>query len=346
MNVSKYNQAMLAKLYSAASRILELAPWKFMDESQVFCVEETFHKTACFISVLGNLGEHYAISVYPGIKEYLRILDLYDLDEATGPEKLLSINQWQLSFEDKSFLETEDLNFIKYSGMSFMGKNGWPMFRSFRDGYFPWLLEPDEIEMMVVVLEQSEMVFQKIQSDPGILPHDGYHFLMRYADKQKDRMNWKEMPVGFAAPEPVALNWGFDRKHLAKIKSLSDSAYVYEFDFFQVPTPIQQRSEERPYMTSIGMIVERRSGMIVGFEMFGEKADTHRRMELAPDVFMKLLATQKARPKAIAVRQPLFFDLMFPILDDAGITLTLEPRLFAIEEAKQGILQFMNRGMP
>jgi hypothetical protein len=345
MNISQYNQALLVKLYSAADSILELAPWKFMEEWQVFCVEEPFHKTTCFVSVLGSLGEHYAISVYPGIKEYMKLLDFYDLEDAMDPEELFSINQWQLSFEDRSHLEKEDLQFIKDSGMTFRGKNGWPMFRSFRDGYFPWLLEPEEMEMMTVILEQSEVMFRRIQKDPGIHPQDDFHFLVRYAEKQGGRTTWKEMRASFILPESEALNWGFDRMHLTKLRKLPASANVYEFDFFQLPSPIQQSRSERPYMAAMAILVEKRSGMVLGFEMFGEKADRHRRMELAPDVFMKLLAKQKARPREIAVRQPLFFDLMFSILDDAGVTLRLEPRLFALEEARQAVLQFMSEGM-
>ena len=42
-----------------------------------------------------------------------------------------------LSFEDRDALQEEDLAVIRGLGLSFRGRQAWPLFRSYRPGYLP-----------------------------------------------------------------------------------------------------------------------------------------------------------------------------------------------------------------
>ena len=52
------------KLYEMADRLKELAPWEWMDESQIFGVKNPETGEIGFVSIMGMAGEHFAVSVY------------------------------------------------------------------------------------------------------------------------------------------------------------------------------------------------------------------------------------------------------------------------------------------
>src|SRR5258708_11846051 len=101
------------KLYEIMQQIHVLAPWEWMEETNIFGVQSPDTQELGFVSIMGMAGEHYAVSVYLGARA------LYDLwrfeDEAPdiAPEKLLEIPQLMASFEDRSQLNKKDLDLIK-----------------------------------------------------------------------------------------------------------------------------------------------------------------------------------------------------------------------------------------
>ena len=103
------------KLYTVAAQLKELAPWRWMNEDDIFGVRNPETNQLGFASVMGILGEHYAVNVYLGVEA---LYDFWNLenqdmefpedeeefpDELAGAvmEQLLLIPQLQLSFEDR-----------------------------------------------------------------------------------------------------------------------------------------------------------------------------------------------------------------------------------------------------
>jgi hypothetical protein len=54
------------RLYESAVRIKEMSPWEWMTETDVFGVRSPETGELGFVSVMGLLGEHYAVSLYLG----------------------------------------------------------------------------------------------------------------------------------------------------------------------------------------------------------------------------------------------------------------------------------------
>jgi hypothetical protein len=54
------------ELYEAVVRVKELSPWEWMTETDVFAVQNPETDELGFVSVMGMLGEHYAMSLYLG----------------------------------------------------------------------------------------------------------------------------------------------------------------------------------------------------------------------------------------------------------------------------------------
>ena len=63
------------RLYEATVRVKEISPWEWMTEADVFGVQNPETGELGFVSVMGMLGEHYAVSLYlgsEGIHGFLR----------------------------------------------------------------------------------------------------------------------------------------------------------------------------------------------------------------------------------------------------------------------------------
>lgn len=56
------------RLYELMDKIRELAPWEYMYEQDIFGIQFPETGKLGFVSVMGNLGEHYAVAIYPGKK--------------------------------------------------------------------------------------------------------------------------------------------------------------------------------------------------------------------------------------------------------------------------------------
>ncbi len=58
------------KLYEAAMRVKKIAPWDWMDETDIFGVQNPETDETGFVSVMGAGGEHFAIGVYLGCRGF------------------------------------------------------------------------------------------------------------------------------------------------------------------------------------------------------------------------------------------------------------------------------------
>ena len=157
-------------LHDAASRLKTLAPWEWMTESDVFGVEHPETGDLGFVSVMGMLGEHHAVTVYLGPEALAQFWALQQAGPSADPERVLEIPQLQASFEDRDMLQKQDQALIKQLGLKFRGRQAWPLFRSFRPGFVPWFLEPGEVQFLSSILDQVSEVAERLQDNAALLP--------------------------------------------------------------------------------------------------------------------------------------------------------------------------------
>jgi hypothetical protein len=73
------------RLYESAVRIKEISPWEWMTETDVFGVRSPESGELGFVSVMGLLGEHYAVSLYLGSEGIHGFLDLQEMGPFADP---------------------------------------------------------------------------------------------------------------------------------------------------------------------------------------------------------------------------------------------------------------------
>ena len=85
---------------------------------------------------MGNLGEHLAVAHYLGAEG---IEGFWRMNEGVSDvaEDIFRVPHLQASFEDRNVLTQKDRDEIKALVLKFRGRQAWPMFRSYRPGFYP-----------------------------------------------------------------------------------------------------------------------------------------------------------------------------------------------------------------
>ena len=93
--------------------IKEIAPWEWLYEQDIFAVQNPETNEIGFVSVMGAVGEHYALSVYLGEKALYKFWDLEkSASDSFSHQEFFEIHQLQASFEDRNFLHSKDRGLI------------------------------------------------------------------------------------------------------------------------------------------------------------------------------------------------------------------------------------------
>jgi hypothetical protein len=124
MKQSKPTNEQWAALYAAAAAFKQAAPWKGMYDSDLFGVQDPETGEVGYCCVLGRLGKVLGLNVYLGVRGLGGYLGM---QEAGYPEEDLDIAYKQdtlvVHFDDRSFMEPEDLKRVKALGYSFLTKD-------------------------------------------------------------------------------------------------------------------------------------------------------------------------------------------------------------------------------
>jgi hypothetical protein len=337
------------QLYEVAARVKELAPWKWMDETEIFGVQYPETNELGFVSVMGMAGEHFAVSVYQGAEGLYGIQDFAMEVEAqtANPEELLDIPQLQASFEDRDQLDRQDREVIKKLGLKFRGSYAWPMFRSYRPGYMPWFVTAEEMRYLTYALSQTLEVAPRVKDDPELLSaysdEAGESYLVRVARRQGDGLVWEDQMMRVPPPEPLLIPVALDLEVIDQLKELPQRPLKLEIDLFSLPAGIGGKGVRpaRPYML---MIADGQSGMIIASEMMTIEDSLTEMHGRVPMLLATRLAEAGVMPAEISVRPGLLAGLLLPLADLLNLRLREADQLPGIDAAMDYMFGWMMGG--
>ncbi len=333
-------------LYEAWIQVKEIAPWEWMYETNVFGVQNPATDEIGYVSVMGNLGEHYAMAVYSGARGLYGFWRMQQELEH-NPFLVIETPQLQASWEDRKLLDDTERQVIKNLGLKFRGKQAWPQFQSYRPGCLPWHLEADEARFLTIVVQQLLEVAPRFKANPRLLPDPAKgQYLVRVPRKVGDAVVWEDtiQPV---PPVPVmSFDMPMDTKLLAQVKALPQSRDKVEMDLFVVPSPIREHKEKRPYFPYMLMAVHSRSGAIIGGELLAPDPDIIAVWARVPLTTLTYFAAFGARPRVIYVPSQALADLLKRLGLELGCKVMVRRNLRFLAEAKQSFMAFMRRGGP
>ncbi|MCD4687354.1 MAG: hypothetical protein K8S97_15605 [Anaerolineae bacterium] len=335
------------KLYDVWLRVKGLAPWEWMTEDQVFGVKNPETGSLGFVSVMGLLGEYFAVAVYLGARGLYKFREFQRLGPAVNPMSFFEAPQMHASFEDRSELTDQDRAVISRLKLKFRGPQAWPQFRSYVPGYAPWYLEMHEALFLTDVLEQLLEVAPRIKANPGLLPDPNRkRYLVRVPAGEGDARTWSDREQYVQPAGATRLNMPMDGELLAHVKTFPQRRLKLELDLFMLPAPIHDHPSGRPYFPYIVMMLEMQAGAIVGQEMLRPVPELKTVWEDVPMAVLTQLANLQERPAIIYVPGGSLYELLERLASEVGVRLVIRRELRYMEGAKQMMMEFLRRGGP
>lgn len=327
------------RLYNVAVKFKKLKCWNWMYDNDLFGVQNPDDGEIGYCCILGNLGEVFAINVYlgtEGLEGYLK-MQSGEIGE-TDPDVLHSQKCLMASFEDRDYLQKKDLQLIKKLGLRFRGRKEWPMFRSYRPGYFPWFLTKKEVLFLTTAIEQSINVALRLRKDEGLLRSPGGdEYLIRVPDKTEDIIRWEDRWI---KPAPGEKTRVFDdRVDEVRIQKIKREAVrtdaIWEMEIAFSPTPVREK-KERPYFPRMLAVVDHLSMMALDFYMFEISSDASE----FRNHFLSFLENNGVLPREILIRKDETLQLIAPIVSRLKIQVRPVSKLWAFEEFYHSMFDF------
>ncbi|MDD2574480.1 MAG: hypothetical protein WCS98_06625 [Bacillota bacterium] len=328
---NKPTDEQLEELFQAASDFKKGQPWKELYDTDLLCVENPKDKTMGYCSVMGRAGEHYALGVYLGNEGIFGFNQLLEYADTIPTHQVLHYqNCIMCSFEDRSQLSNKDRRQIKALGLSFRGRNAWPMFRRFEPGYHPWYVNKDECAFLTHALRQTLYVITNEMTDEVKRDMEQGKTILRYSEEINDKLEWYSKEFQLAIPEvtysPVIIN---DDMLIHKIKRAGNMANVtLQADICYMTSAVQENRNERPYYPRIYILIEKETGMVMDFEMYESiNDDADVMLNRLIDMFL-----ENGIPKEIQIKGRAMEAILGDFCKKAGIKLKAVKSLSGIDQ--------------
>ncbi|MEL3960191.1 plasmid pRiA4b ORF-3 family protein [Lysinibacillus endophyticus] len=319
----------------------ELQPWKWMDDDQIFIVQDPETEVLVFCSVLGKAGIEYGLAAFIGDKGHTFLQGLNKLENANS-KFFMKQRSVHLSFSNRDELAPEDYQLLKAHGRSYRGKNQWPQVRSFVPGFYPWFLNDEEVRLLAIVLEQTIQVCKISKQNPYIIGMDeGTHYYARVLNEKTNKWESGEITLhpneNYRKDLPLYIN-DIEIMKLKKVtKKLNTSV---EFDCGYFITPVQDFPDERPYYPKMVLAVDKKRGMI----LFNDLMNLQNEVEAAQIGFVNFILQMESVPREVFVNKETAQSIQ-PIAKMLNVKLIIVNSLPIIEEVYEDMEMMFKGGL-
>lgn len=333
---------MWVRLIRAAVRIKELAPWRWMDEAQVFGVVDPETGEHGYVSVMGTQGQHLAVAVYRGPVGLLGFSRMQAGELEERPELFFEIPQLQVSFEDRSILSRQDWELLRHRGFRFRGRQAWPLFRAYRPGWEPCLPDEAEARFLALAVEQLFDVATRLEQDPTILFGPAPDALLhRVARGRGGAWRWSDRympPPEFPDTRiPIAIEGSL----VEHVEGLPVGIGCVEVEAGLAPLPVGPRRGERFFPVML-LMADERTGAVVHMETLEPMEPYEYTFGEIPQALLEGFARAGQRPRAVRVRPGLVAGVLKAV--EQGIPwlrVEVVPAVPAAQAARESLLAFL-----
>jgi hypothetical protein len=334
-------------LCKLARYIQQQMPWEFMEETDVFGVQDPDNGTLGFVCVMGALGEYTSVAVYRGVEglyQWRGFIELMEADPASeeAHDRLMEIPQLQLSFGPASFLEEPDREVIKRSGAKFPKDK--PIFRSHWPGYYPWFLTRAEARHLIHTLTQTIQVAKQFFYDPDVIPlnedPEDRNYLIRVPQLNGDVIRWKSSIQTIDQPPPQLVPIGVEDAAVEQLKVMPKSD-PQEIDLFTLPAKLGEPNE-RPRVLYALIVTNAETGYIFGFEALEARSGIDLMYAELAEKVAQIWLNQGVVPTELRARSTRVLNMFQWFAGELDFELSLVNELPAIDEAKSSIMEKMS----
>ena len=337
------------RMYELALRFKGTKLWQMLYDDEVFAVKLSDGEIG-YCSVLGMLGDHYALTLYVGSEGYqsYRLLLDADYESLTALSMdllMISQNCLQCSFENREMLSDEELDEVRQyaqaNGKTVKGRNAYPQFAKYQEGRVPWDIETAEDEQRICDALSAAIALKKIlrqysKEDLRLysLQGDGKKIPMMAYENNRWIVKYTQLPEPSKSyPEPL-----FTNEVLAARIRRKKKRGIWECGTIRIPEPVQEEGheEEAPYYP-LGLISVDPKTEMVKPPILANGEDTAKLMN---DFAVQLLNTD-VPPKTISCGDDRCFALLKDFCEKTGIQIERSDELEALDEVLQSLLENM-----
>jgi len=151
-----------------------------------------------------------------------------------------------------------------------------------------------------------------------------------------------DMVRAILPPEPRVVPASLPRETL---QPLLDQDYpvrgTMELDYIFSGAPVGEKNERKSF-ACIALAVDAETGIVYAPEMTGANVAPG---DAIAKVFLKAIQANRTLPKEVRVRSQKLKDSVAPIMESFGVKLRVASQLPAMDEARDGLLEFLSGGM-
>ena len=339
----------LNELYLKALLIRDGRFWEWMDEVDIFGVENPETGEIAYCSFMGALGEIFALNAYigsEGLQSYFNFQYLASSDPHADPQDIkdgfFMLKCLSISFEDRDQLDKKDLATVKDLNLKIRGKKQWPQFRSYQPRHYPWHLTAAETRFFTRVLEEAINVALACKEDKSALPtpEEG-EILVRtrkVSDGKEFWINSYREPEDY---EQTYLAYGITDEIMLRniLKHARREETIWEADTFLAAAPVQDNKNQRPYFPSIFLLIECSTELIIQYDLIEDIENESYRLI---DRLLSAIKSTKVIPKSIAVSKEETYQYLKRACEQLSIELLYVEKLKIAPSIKEDLNQSFN----
>ncbi|GGK32384.1 hypothetical protein GCM10010965_26610 [Caldalkalibacillus thermarum] len=266
------------QLFEAANQYKALAPWQWMSDLDNFAIVDGQTGQTGYCCVLGEGAGVFGFLVLLG-DQGLRSLIVIQHELDSELDLFLMQRGLILSFENRNKLTDPDYQLIKRLGFKYRGRHQWPVFRDYTPGFVPWYINEDDARLMTRVLHQAIHVCQRVKEYPVLLDTPKNTMFARLSVKEGESWVWQDGTVDVSvnlgtleeAYRQTLVQKAQDRldqiawQRVRKRYQRRKHKLICHVDY--MPTPVQERKGERPYLPTLSLFLDGKNGMIISYAL-------------------------------------------------------------------------------
>ena len=332
-------------LYSLAFRYRKTKLWLRLFDTQVFAVRTEKGETI-FICIMGRMGEHISVAVYPENEfySYYHFLDADPIfDDMMRPdsfENYISSSCIQCSFENKDMMHPSDLEevreYARSQGIRIAGKNAFPLFTRYTPCMYPWVVNSEhDLELLAAGLEAAIALSDDLDHNASL----------REQLRRIDSKSVHEVPLFVHTPEgyrhsgmaalPPRRGASYpsgnysNEEILRKIRSKRKKGII-DCRVTWLNNPVQEHPDDVPYYPAILIAVEESDGKVMSMSLTRDYESGYNQLL---SEFMATLSARKMRPQKIFVQNARTFALLAETMEKASIDIAQKADLPDLDDA-------------
>ncbi len=289
------------KMLTLAVEVKKQAPWGWLFDSDLVCIQHPQTDEYYYCSVMGAAGEHYAIALYEGNEGLYGLYQTLQGYKWESPTQMLAYQKClMLEFDNAGLVEKTDKQQLKALGFSFRGKDAYPVVKKHDPFLFPWNATQQDIDFFIKALEVLIPFFDTLKGRTKDLPvcdevSEGVFAMPGFGyNKAKESYNRQERVTAKASYKwPVKYILDGAMKVKSRLLPVKDASLFFLATI--LPTKIAENKGERPWFPINFMLFDATSGVMLSMQMYSYQDALKKGIEF----FNNFFESQKNIPATI-----------------------------------------------